>query len=219
MRNWLENNRIYFETFTPLLVSLAAIAVSLASYSLADRQLKLSTIDTQPNFYLKELYLYDPKIKQAYESELKIYNSGADISNFKKKINSFVEIEHYNETGKVVDYISIIGYYGVTFNSSDPVGELSLTKGENNNLKYSDVYFDFQNLNVSQKYGFVFLNLKHATKITYTNKLGENGVSYFIDNLPVTNEKYIEIMSNWKANNMIYIADFSVEHIKEKLIN
>ncbi|MEZ9396747.1 hypothetical protein AB4393_12335 [Vibrio splendidus] len=219
MRNWLNNNKIYFETFVPLLVSVAALVVALASYNLADRQLELSAIESEPNFYLKEMYLYDPTIKRAYETELRIYNSGADISNFKKQINSFVEVEHYNESGKVVDYISIIGYYGITYNSSDPSGELSLIKGERNNDKYFETYFDFQNLKSDENYGFVFLRLKHATKISYTNKLDEKGVSYFIDNLPVTNEKYLELMNNWNASNMVDIDDLSVRHIKTILTN
>lgn len=219
MRNWLEKNKIYFETFAPLLVGVAAIVVALASYNLADRQLQLSAIDTEPNFYLKEVYLYDPIVKRAYETELRIYNSGADISNFKEQINSFVEVEHYNEAGKVIDYISIIGYYRVKHYSSDPVGELSLAKGEKNNDKYYNTYFDFQKLNSNEKNDDVFLDLKHAIKISYTNRIGVDGVSYFIDNLRVTKDKYMEMMSNLNASSMVDINDFSVKHIKNILAN
>lgn len=217
MRIWLQKNKIYFETFAPILVSISALIVAIASYNLADKQLQLSSIQEEPNFYLKEQYLYDPVNKVAYEKELKIYNSGGEISQYNHEVNTLLEIEHYNESGKVFSYISIVGYYDTTFDSSEPIGELSFVKGQNNNSEYSDIYFEFQNSNLTKKYGFVFLSLKHSIKITYTNKFGKTGESFFIDTTPVNSIEYQRHMNKWKANKLVNLYDLSIKDIEEAL--
>lgn len=217
MRIWLEKNKIYFDTFAPLLVSISALAVAIASYNLTDKQLLLSSKNFEPNFYLKEQYLYDPAKKIAYETELRIYNSGAEISQYNKNVNTLLEIEHYNESGKVFSYIPIVGYYNSTYNSSEPNGELSLVKGQNNNSKYYDIYFEFQNANLTKKYGFVFLSLKNSTKISYTNKLGNAGESFFIDTTPVSGLEYQKFINNWKASESVNLYDLSLKDIEEAL--
>lgn len=216
-RTWLKQNKIYFETLAPVSISFAALFVALASYKLADQQLKLSSINSEPNLYLKENYLYDPITKRADETELRIYNSGGEISNFSKNVSSLLVIEQYLDTGKTLSYIPIIGYYNTSFSSEDPKGELSLVKGFNNNAKFSDFYFNFQSSKLRDKYGFIFLSLKHSTQITYTNKLGIAGEAFFIDTTPVTSIKYQEFMSHWNANEFIDLEDLSLSDIEEKL--
>ncbi|WP_149981133.1 hypothetical protein [Pseudoalteromonas rhizosphaerae] len=217
MRVWLEKNKIYFDTFAPISLSIAALFVAIASYKLADQQLKLSSLNAKPNFYLKEISLYDPVAKHANETELRIYNSGEEISNFNKNVNSIIIVEQYKETEKIVSYIPIIGYYDVSFNSSDPTGELSIVKGHNNNAKFFDVYVEFQNSKFNDKYGFVFISLKHSTQITYTNKLGEDGESFFIDTSPVSSVEYQKFMSNYNASDHIRLYDLSLSDIENVL--
>ncbi|TMP19098.1 hypothetical protein CWC02_08515 [Pseudoalteromonas sp. S2721] len=217
MKSWLKNNKIYFETLAPVCISLAALFVALASYKLADQQLILSAINVEPNFYLKETYLYDPVTKSSHKTELSIYNSGEGISNFTENVNSLLVIEHFTDTGKTLSYIPIIGYYDTSFTSTEPKGELAIVTGYDNNAKFSDIYFEFQKSQLKDKYGFVFISLKHATKITYTNKLGVAGETFFIGTKPVNSIKYREFMSRWNANEFIDLDDLSLSDIEEKL--
>ncbi|WP_196389805.1 hypothetical protein [Vibrio cidicii] len=213
MKNWLERNKIYFETIAPVLLSVSAVFVSISSYLLTQKQVELSSLEAQPHFYLKEAYLYDEALKRAYETELRIYNSGADISNFKKNLNSIIEVEFYTPAGKLTGYVPLYGYYNGTYSSSDPSGELALIKGHLNNNKYHEVYFAVQSSEFRDKYGTIFLSLKHGVDISYTNKLGEQQNAYFIDNKPVPQSEYEAFMSNFSHNKAIDLSELTAETI------
>jgi len=47
IRNWLQNNKIFFETITAALLSLMAIIVAVVHIGIANKQTKLSEIQTQ----------------------------------------------------------------------------------------------------------------------------------------------------------------------------
>ncbi|MFA0570904.1 hypothetical protein [Vibrio gallaecicus] len=213
MKNWLKRNKIYFETIAPVLLSVSAVFVSISSYLLTQKQVELSSLEAQPHFYLKEEYLYDETLKRAYETELRIYNSGADIRNFKKNINSIIEVEFYTLTGKLTGYVPLYGYYYGTYRSSEPSGELALIKGHFNNDKYHEVYFAVQSSEFRDKHGTTFLSLKHSVDISYTNKLGEQQKAYFLDNKPVPQAEYEAFMSNFSHNNAIDLSELTAETI------
>ncbi len=231
MKNWLYKNKIFFETLAPVCISVAALFVGIASYSLTqqqlkladqqlkigDQQLKLSFLNVEPNFYLKETYIIDPVTKRANETELRIYNSGEGVSNFHKNVSTLLQIEHYRDNGVVYSYIPITGYYGISYNSTVPKGELSIVQGQGNNDKFSDVYLEFQTSKLKDKYGYAFISLKHSTKISYTNKLGEDGEAFFIGTSPVSSVEYKKFMSHYDVQNFIDLDDLSINDIEKKL--
>ncbi|KAB7710346.1 hypothetical protein GBN32_10800 [Plesiomonas shigelloides] len=140
MKTWLEKNRVYFETIAPVLISIAALFVSVSSFILTNQQLNLAKVEHQPNFYLKESYLFDSEKGFANETELRIINSGAEVSNFNKKVISFLELEFYADKGRHISHIPVYGYYDTTFKETEPKGEIALIKGHMNNSIFNDLY-------------------------------------------------------------------------------
>jgi len=226
VRTWLKQNKVYFDTLAPVSIGIAAFFVALASYNLtnqqvklADKQLELSLLNIEPNIYLKEVHIIDPVTKLSTETELRIFNSGEEVRNFKKSVKTFLEIEHISMRGKVFIYIPIIGYYGTGYYSSEPTGELARASGYKNNEIFSNFYLDFQASNLKNKYGYTFINLKHLTKINYTNKLGLEGEEYFIGTQSVSSIEYQKLNSYFKIDDFVDIENLSLSIIEEKLKN
>ncbi|MCR9966069.1 hypothetical protein [Vibrio antiquarius] len=215
MKSWLEENKIYFETLAPVLLGVAAVLVSISSYMLTEKQLRVASLEAEPHFYLKEVYLYDEKLKKAYEQELRIFNSGAGISKFDASLSTMVEVEFYNKQGKQIEYIPLYGYYNGWYPSSEPKGELTLIKGHLNNEKFFDVIWALNDPEFTKKNGIVFLRLRHAVEIEYENMLGESGKKYFVDHSSVTKEQYASFMSNLEPLKAINLSDLNIEYLSK----
>ncbi|MCE9950956.1 hypothetical protein LZ618_02400 [Aeromonas allosaccharophila] len=206
MRAFLERNKIYFETITPSLISIIALVISLSSLNMTKRQIEISTSDAQPHFYIKEYYLYDSDLKLAYETELKTFNSGADITNYEDTLRTVASIEFYSENGKETIHIPLNGYYGGSTKTQNSKGEMTKYIGPNNNILFSKINDDLNSVTFRDKYGFAFISLKHAVRISYKNKLSNEGYAYFINTKSVSKEEYESFMNVFNKSSYV---DFS----------
>lgn len=219
MKTWLEKNRVYFETIAPVLISIAALFVSVSSFILTNQQLNLAKVEHQPNFYLKESYLFDSEKGFANETELRIINSGAEVSNFNKKVISFLELEFYADKGRHISHIPVYGYYDTTFKETEPKGEIALIKGHMNNSIFNDLYKKTSTQEFRKKYGNVFIRMKHAVHISYINKLGENREEYFVNNLHATKEQFNNLLNIHNQPNIIDFKKITPQQIGENVLN
>ncbi len=215
MKDWLERNKIYFETLAPVLISIAALFVSVSSYLLTEKQLQIASLDAEPNIYLKEVYLYDPTLKRAYEQELRIFNSGESISNFDASLHTIVEVEFYTPQGKQTAYVPLYGYYHGWYSTDEPTGELTLVKGHLNNERFFDVIWSLKDPKFIEEHGTVFLRLRHSVEVTYSNKLGEKGQKYFIDHSPVSKNHYLDFNRNFVPIKAKDLSDLNLEYLSQ----
>ncbi|HHC6465846.1 TPA: hypothetical protein ACN36C_004600 [Vibrio parahaemolyticus] len=218
MKTWLENNKVYFETVAPVFISIAALLVSVSSFMLTNQQLDLAKVEHQPNIYLKESYLYDEKLQSAYETELRVINTGAEISNFSQKVRSLLELEFYTDTGKYATYLPIYGYYDTSFRSSEPTGELVLVKGYMNNTLFHNLYVQTLSSDFNDKYGTVFVKLIHGTQVSYVSKLGENRNEYFVGKTHATKEQFDSLFANYDSFRPVELNKVTSQQLGEKVL-
>lgn len=203
MRAFLEKNKIYFETITPSIISIIALVISLSSLNMTKRQIEISTSDAQPHFYIKEYYLYDSDLKLAYEKELKIYNSGADVTNYEDTLHTLASIEFHSEKGKETIDIPLNGYYGGSSKTQDSKGEMTKYIGPNNNILFSRINDGISSVTFREKYGFASISLNHAVRISYKSKLSNEGYAYFINTISVSKEEYESFMDAFNKSNFV----------------
>jgi len=61
MKNFLIDNKIYFDTVSSILIGVAALMVAYASYTVSEQQLLLAEVSLQPHFHVETSYTFDQK--------------------------------------------------------------------------------------------------------------------------------------------------------------
>jgi hypothetical protein len=69
MRHWIEKNRAHFELLTPVILSVAALLVAIASYRVSKSQLETQAEQLSPHFYTS--FASDPKNYLTPDIEIK----------------------------------------------------------------------------------------------------------------------------------------------------
>jgi len=222
IKQFLTKNQVYFETLIPSLLSVTALVVSVITYSVINTQTEVAKIALAPSFYISETYIYDYTRNIAYETEMMIYNDGSHLQEYDETIRSFIELEFAANNERKTIYIPIIGYYDSFFKTNKTTGKLTTVKGENNNYLYSNLYRAVLTNNFRDKYGSVFVQLKHFIRLSYTDKMGNKATEYFIDDTRSDADEIDIMLKNWAqtlANGKVYrISEMSIQDIENIII-
>lgn len=82
-RDWLEKNKIFFETITAVFLAIMAIVVSFEANQIASYQTKIMKAEQSPILHFKVDEIYDPTTSNYTRDELIISNVGSPLSEFK----------------------------------------------------------------------------------------------------------------------------------------
>lgn len=222
IKQFLENNRIYFETLVPAALSLSAVLVSCAAYNVSTTQTEIAQVAVAPNFYVSESYLYDDVRKIAYETVLEIFNEGAFLTSYDETVRSFIELEFRVKQEQKKVYVPLIGYYGNFFKEIQTTGKITEARGDNNNEIYGELYSGISDYEFANKNGSVFVQLKHYIRLSYKNQLGQEGVEYFVGEERSTAEVVDNKLRQWAEEithgEMYRLNEITVQNI-EKIIS
>lgn len=165
MKQWLTDNKIFFEFISTVLFGLASIALGVASYTVAQSQLKIARIQLEPHITVAEKYLLD-EAGIAKETVLEIFNAGAPIYGFFVDNKVFYTVSTNEETFGV----PVTGYYYVTFNLDSVTGKLAELRGSNNNMFYGNTYSQQINSDWNEVLGYAEVGRTSITRVVYETR-------------------------------------------------
>lgn len=130
IRNWLDTNKIFFETIVAVGLTVMAIMLTLMSINVSDKSNQISFYETelmkmenQPIMHFDVNYLYHFENNSEYwEERLTINNVGSPLKEFDCDTMVFIRIS-YRENGNLSKFalIPINDYYLISL----PTGSLS----------------------------------------------------------------------------------------------
>jgi hypothetical protein len=178
MKKWLKENKIFFDVFIALLVGVASIFLSFASFIISREQLRTSEISAEPLFYIEKGLVLSEDTRTYDDEEMKVYNAGSPVLNLRIKSREFVRIVHSKE--KPISFIApTIGYYLAQLDQHQPTGIISIMIGRGNNACAAKLDAATLSDDVKKKYGYVHLTFFSVTNITGVDRLGRAFSVYF----------------------------------------
>jgi hypothetical protein len=204
-KNWLQENKIYFETVAAVFLSVAAILVTTAQTififkqaRLMDMQTKVGKQQSLPQFIIRRVVFSDPNYKKYYDKHyitdewIEITNLGGVFYNLQSSEVVILEIEYqYNlqpwKSSKTIQ-IPVFGYY---FTEEPPKNKGRFyIKGNHNLVKFYDLQKDLRTLAGED---YAFLSQKTYLKLTYRDLLGDLHNDYYEINYSSSEGKLISL--------------------------
>lgn len=224
IKNWLKDNKIYFETVMAFSLTIMGIIISIVSLSfqytsnelqekqsLAEAQLNMPVFNISKSYYKEHVI---DGISYPAGTEIKIINNGGNISSGYLRAESKIEIivhdKEYNNRGSVVientqQYLKGYSYYDAqtksfTIKKDDDLGRMSL------------IYFLDKHLyNEYKNYNFTVL-ITDYINIQYTdfqnhhhNEWYELNGGDLLKRSPVVPDQYKALQANTMTNEELYL--------------
>jgi len=162
LRQWLTENKVFFETIASVLLGLMSIIVSLvalrlSSYQaqLTESQIALSKQQQLPIITLNEHLIFDDKSSSFTRKQLVISNIGPPLKEFSYEHAEFMKLTSQLSNHKFASVlVPLNGYYDTGVLTHEPVGKLatlSSSIAEGNHSKAVDVIWAFSSLIEEEK--------------------------------------------------------------------
>lgn len=197
IRDWLNNNKIFFETIAVLLLALMAIIVSWNTNQIASYQTDIMKSEHLPIIHLDIAQIYDPSTKNYTRDELIISNLGAPLSEFETEEAIFFKVGYSNHKDGKIALIPLYGYYNAIFLTGNATGELvtflndEVAEGNKYRAVHmSSEYNDF----VQKRNGYGFANLVRYVRVSYKDIFGEIHKEFYIAATPLNPERFDTVL-------------------------
>ena len=174
IKEWLKENKIFFETIAIVLLSTMAIIVSIQSNKISSSQLRIAedqkrimVAQNLPLLRLNAYQVYTKETDKYSEDIIKIVNEGPPLYEFHKDYVVFIEFE-FGKRGEALSKILIPlnGYYGSSFLTGESKNLLCTITGPKNKLKYDNFISEFRSLAEKEGY-YAFDKLRRFININY----------------------------------------------------
>jgi hypothetical protein len=185
--NWLNTNKIWFETVTASLLSLMAVILSVAQSCTASKQTKLMSLQTQiaeaqalPQF---EVGLH-PKFNDAtgkYDDyTLVVSNRGGPIYDFGVEAAYFIQVTIPGTGHDIMKAdIPTNGYFTASFVSAANTGELVTMVGNHNNARAVEIQRELRQAADARQWGFANMNEQVVLRFFYRDMLNRRHEDYY----------------------------------------
>jgi len=227
MKEWLERNKIYFETISTSLLAVMAIIVSIASIWISQNQLENDKLLNQPLIKVSnEVFSYAGGDNDS--RFLIVENKGTPITEFSSRLYTFIKIEAnkkpFNKSiNRQTIYIPINDYFGGTISTNNFNGELIKYIGINNYQLLNNIETDFEK-KFDKDLPMTFFSLIQFMEVSFKDYKGDKIAKLFkIDAVREgfeieKNEEFTSLLKVWKENSRSYIYTIKSEDIKELII-
>jgi hypothetical protein len=231
LRNWLETNKILFETIAAFLLSAMAIIVSIAQTVTSFRQTQLSTLQTQiaeaqalPQFEVAIHQKLNDATNKFDDDQLIINNRGGPVHDFLADAAYFINV-NVGSAGANVRTIEVpIGdYFTASLVSVASTGQLVTMIGNHNNAAVADLSRNLRE--AAHAKGLVFANLDERliVRMLYRDLLERPHEDYYEVRLVsggtrVTNDVGKSSFDRWRAAHQIMLANLSPDDLLNRAI-
>jgi hypothetical protein len=186
MRKWLEQNRIFFDVLVPVLLGLAALFVSLASYQVSKTQLALQIDQQNPHFYMRSA----SDSNNGMTPDAEILNDGGTFESIRVTSMPFV-VGLDNSRGQSFFNVPIYTHQAV---------EQSGQKKERVATIKSDLSKELIKQLRTRRQGFVAIdeNPRLLVLLLWKTK-SDSGLQFFIDGQPVDSAEAESCYAFWHS--------------------
>lgn len=184
MKQWLKENKIYFEIFGITSLSIMAIIVSCESNRITNNQIQVTKMESQPFIEFQRELKYDAIRGVRTDDEIMISNKGGPLREFSSIYITFLKVEH-EEFGnismrkRIVSYIPLSEYYNTTMKTFESVGTLELLTNPKNFRKLSEFYMQLS-VDTRAKNIYIYSALESYFRINYIDIYGETKIEYYM---------------------------------------
>ncbi len=217
-KNWLNNNKIYFETIMALSLTIMGVLISVVSLSFQKKAILIEEQLHMPVFNISQTPYYEEHtidgIIYPAGMEVNIINNGGNISNgylsADAKIEIIVKDKEYNSKGNVVventqKYMKGHSYYDARTKSFTLQKDFDLRRLELQSYLYNklqDEYKDYDFAVLISDY----LNIQYYDfKNQYHNEwYGINGGD-LLNNSPIESKQIKSLEVNTMTNEEVYL--------------
>jgi hypothetical protein len=228
LKQWLNRNKIYFETITSLFLTIMAILLSLFTYLTTVRQAENEELLNQPIIRIDDKQFSYFSSTNTNDSEfLVIENTGIKINSFESEVYTFLKIETENPSSKragerMIIYKRISDYYGGSTPHKNVVGELvtyinlgSLNDIHEASLKFKEIYDD--------DFPMTFITLEKFAMVTFQDFKNKQYKFYYkVDNIynnKINPEAVESLLKEHDIFNTVSIKHITPEYIKGLILN
>lgn len=189
MRDWLKDNKIFFETVAAFALSVMATIVSVAQLVLVRQQNELISLQTQvaeaqalPSFEIGTRQIRNPDSGKFDDDRLEIKNDGGAIHDFSASVAEFLFINAYRpRTDALVRKIEIpfSGFYNSQGVSAAGKGILTTFFGYRNNATLIELTRKATSVAQDRGWDTTLLNQKIFLRLVYRDILNRQHYDYF----------------------------------------
>ncbi|MCI5095721.1 MAG: hypothetical protein MRY77_05360 [Rhodobacteraceae bacterium] len=175
MKQWLNDNKIYFEIGSTLVFGIASVLVAVAANNVSQNQLEVAKIQLAPLIFVSEKYFRD-EAGVATETYLEVKNAGAPIYGFSVATRTFYIVS----TSSGEFWVPVNGYYSVIFELDAVEETLAEVRGTNNNFVFSETYLQQLKSDHDPILGYAEFERTTLTRVSYETREKEVAVEFFV---------------------------------------
>lgn len=139
IRNWLNKNKIFFETIVMVFLTIMSVTVTYTSNEIASNQIDINKMENQPIFHIYTEYVFPDSNEATFtHDQLVISNSGSSLYEFKYQPYVFLKVEYWDTKPDNIVFIPLEGYYFFSDQARNLTGRLVTIKDFNNDPKESE---------------------------------------------------------------------------------
>lgn len=214
-----ENSKITskFNIVATLAQILLALATIYFTYTISEKQNRISKLEYSPLFVLDKDQLYTKDFIPTGSDKIKITNEGYAVNNYSSDVDSILTIYYsFNHQSKTLIYN--LDYFSVMSHKSGGKGEMTSGIGESNIRKLLDIKTKTKSILDNHHPDYINFELKHIAKVTYTNIEMEEGYAYFSDANVVSQEDYDKLKQTIKNKDEISFGQLQPENLAKIII-
>lgn len=212
LRLWLEQNKVFFEIFSSVLLGIAGIFVAYASYHVSESQLEVSRVATEPHFYVDKLLFRNPETEKFDEEELYLHNVGAPAHNISAKLRSFITVDLFDASYKPV-VVPVLGYFPGQFPTNAPTGLIATFRGHLNNQLAAELHFSILDPEKMKGRPFFDHTLFSIVEVSYQNALGQDRKVYFRNTSQISPEAAQHLLNLHEEKQPLELSTITVDSL------
>ena len=188
-RDWLDRNKVIFETAAASLLSLMAIIVAIAQTWTASRQTELMALQTRiseaqalPQFDIALHQELDQVTNKFDDNVLIVTNRGGPIRDFYARTAFFLDVTADLDAPGGARKVSVPlnDYFTASFIASASSGQLVRMVGDHNNAKVFALGRDLREGAQAKRWSFSFMEERLLLELQYRDLLDRPHDEYYI---------------------------------------
>lgn len=213
-RKCLIRNKIFFEVFSYVFLGLASIYVASLSYMSSEKQLEITTLQSEPLINIQKDY------NDNYEF-IKVSNVGYHLTGVSIDYTSFLIFKNYETIEGYRDfYLKTADYYNNHYEPDNTTGIISsISSSKYMNVEKNRIFDEIKDSILTD---FDYSSFKHLLKIRYYDIFKKTHVNYYsidsFNTIEIEQKKYdslIGIIENQSFKGHYYLNELNVNEIKE----
>lgn len=220
---WLKHNGPVIDFASKIIIAVAALFISFSAYRVAERQsaiaeqqLRLTEISSEPDLYVRHTLIRNPESGIYEHTQVQVHNTGGQAHNVDVNIDSFIRVRRWAPE-RTVSYVPLVAYYFAHFSMGTPQGLVFQAEGHKSNQRFGELYDVLLTEDFKKKYGFVEAWVVTLVRVDYTTRVGQKRQALFLDGQKIAEKDAVELFKIKKRSDelicFVQIGKLNVEDV------